>query len=67
MPRKASVAEQMSWDITTKEKALSLDKNDLSWEQPLLDESSEFHESETPDTMARPLGRRGQFTYERRW
>ena len=62
MPRKASVAEH-----TTKEKALSLDKNDLSWEQPLLDESGEFHESETPDTMARPLGRRGQFTYERRW
>ena len=39
--RKASVAEQMSWDITTKEKAL-------------LNESSEFHESEKPDTLARP-------------
>ena len=48
----------MSWDITTKEKALfemALDKENLSWEQPLLDESGEFHESETPDTMARPL------------
>ena len=53
--RKASVAEQMSWDITTKEKALfetALDKENLSWEEPLLDESRKFHESETPDTTA---------------
>ena len=39
--RKASVAEQMSWDITTKERALfetALDKENLSWEEePLLD------------------------------
>ena len=56
--RKASVAEQMSWDITTKEKALfetALGKENLSWEGPLFDESGEFHESETPDTMARLL------------
>ena len=47
---KASVAEQMSWDITTKEKALfetALDKENRSWEEPLLDESGEFHESES--------------------
>ena len=56
--RKASVAEQMSWDITTKENALfevTLDKENLSWEEPLLDNSGVFHESETPDTLARPL------------
>ena len=48
----------MSWDITTKEKALfetALDKENISWEEPLLDESGEFHESEMPDTTARPL------------
>ena len=48
----------MSWDITTKEKALfekALDKENLSWEEPLLDESGEFHESETPHTLATPL------------
>ena len=56
--RKGSVAEQMSWDITTKEEAMletALDKENLSWEAPFLDESGEFHESETPDTTARPL------------
>ena len=56
--RKASVAEQMSWDITTKEKALfemTLDEENTRGEEPLLDESGEFHESETPDTMARPM------------
>ena len=56
--RKASVAEQMSWDITTKEKPMfetALDKENHSWEETLLDESGEFHESETPDTTARPL------------
>ena len=41
--RKASVAEhmKMSWDITTKEKALfemTLDNDNLSWKEPLLDE-----------------------------
>ena len=30
-------------------------KENLSWEEPLLDESGEFHESEMPDTTARPL------------
>ena len=62
--RQASVAEQMSWDITTKENALfatALDKENLSCEEPLLDESGEFHESETPDTMARPLKRSSPF------
>ena len=37
--RKASVAEQMSWDITTKVKALfekALDGKDLSWEDFIL-------------------------------
>ena len=56
--RNASFAEQMSWDITTMEKALfemTLDKENLSWEEPLLDESGEVHEFETPHTMARPL------------
>ena len=41
-----------------KEKALyetAPDKENLSWEEPLLDESGEFHDPETPDTMARPL------------
>ena len=35
--RQASVAEQMSWDITTKEKFLfvmALEKENLSWEEP---------------------------------
>ena len=30
------------------------DEENLSWEEPLLVESGEFHESEKPDTMARP-------------
>ena len=50
--RKASVA-QMSWDITTKEKALfeiALDEENLSWEEPLLDESGEFLDTEMPNT-----------------
>ena len=40
--RKASVAEQMSWDITTREKGLfekAADAENLSWEEPVLDES----------------------------
>ena len=32
----------------------ALDKENLSWGEPLLDESGEFHESEKPDMMARP-------------
>ena len=44
----------MSWDITTKEKAL-FETVLLSWEEPLLDEPGEFSESEMPDTTARPL------------
>ena len=38
--RKASVAEQMSWDITTKEKSLfenALDEENLSWEDALIE------------------------------
>ena len=33
----------------------ALDKENLLWKEPLLDESGEFHESETPDTTARQL------------
>ena len=52
--RKASVGEQMSWDITTKEKALfetAIDEENRSWEEPLLDDSGEFQNLR----MARPL------------
>ena len=55
--RKASVDEQMSWDITTKEKTLfehALDEENLSWEEPLLDGSGEFHDAEEPDIAAEP-------------
>ena len=51
--RKASVAEQMNWDISTKEKALfemALDKENLSWEE-LLDESGEFRSSIKENTV----------------
>ena len=48
--QKASVAGQMSWDITTKKKALF--EMALSWEKPLLDESGEFVDSEMLDTVA---------------
>ena len=41
--RKASVAEQVSWDVTTKEKTLSENAlDDLSWEEPLLDNLGNF-------------------------
>ena len=53
--RKASVAEQMSWDISTKEKALFekvLDGEDLSWEEPMLDESGGSPDTEMPDMAA---------------
>ena len=55
--RKASVAEQMSWDITTKEKALFekvLDGEDLSWEEPMHDDSGGSLDTEMPDTAAEP-------------
>ena len=48
----------MSWDTTTNKKALfetALDKENLPWEEFLLDESGEFHDSEMPDTTTRPL------------
>ena len=51
---KVSVAEQMSWDMTTKEKTLfesALEKENLSWEELLLDESVEFPDAEMPDTL----------------
>ena len=51
---KVSVAEQMSWDMTTKEKALfesALDKENLSWEELLLDESVKFPDAEMRDTL----------------
>ena len=44
----------MSWDITTKEKALfetAIDEENRSWEDPLLDDSGEFQNLR----MARPL------------
>ena len=51
---KVSVAEQMSWDMTTKEKALfesALDKENFSSEEPLLDESVQFPDAEMRDTL----------------
>ena len=55
--RQASVAEQMSWDITTTEKALfekALGGEDLSWEEPMLDESGGSLDTEMPDMAAEP-------------
>ena len=49
------MAEQMRWDITTKEKALfekALQKDDLSWEEPLIDESGGSLDTEMPDMAA---------------
>ena len=49
------VAESMSWDITTKEKTLfeiALDGENLSWEEPMLDESGAFLDAEMPDTVS---------------
>ena len=54
--RKASVTEHMSWDITTKEKTLlesALDKENLSWEEPLLDDSGDFPDPEMPGTVVK--------------
>ena len=47
------MAEQMSWDITTKQKTLfesALDEESLSWEEPLLDDSGDFPDAEMTDT-----------------
>ena len=55
--RKASVAEQMSWDISTKEKALfekALDVKDLACEESMLDKSYGSLDTEMPDTAAEP-------------
>ena len=46
----------MSWDITTKEKALfesALDSENLSWKEPLLDDSGDFPDAEMPGTTAK--------------
>ena len=61
--RKASVAEQMSCDITTKEKALfekALDGEDLSWEEPMLDESCGSLDTKMPDMAAEPPALEGE-------
>ena len=61
--RKASVAEQMSWDISTKEKAFfqkALDGDDLSWEEPMLDESGDSLDTEMPDMAAERLLLKGR-------
>ena len=50
------MAEQMSWDISTKEKALfgsALDKENLSWEEPLLDDSGDFPDAEMTGTAVK--------------
>ena len=56
--RKASIADQMSWDITTKEKTLfenALDEeNFFLWEENLLDVSVEFLGTEMPHTAVEP-------------
>ena len=55
--RKASVAEQMSWVITTNEKALfekALDGENLSWEELMLDESGGSLDTEMPGMAAEP-------------
>ena len=49
------MAEQMSCDISTKEKALFekvLDGEDLSWEEAMLNESGESPDTEMPDMAA---------------
>ena len=51
------MAEQMSWDISTKEKALfeqALDGEDLPWEELMLDESGGSLDTEMPDMAAEP-------------
>ena len=47
----------MSWDITTKDKAWfekALDGENLSWEEPMLDESGGSLDTEIPDMAAEP-------------
>ena len=61
--RKASVAEQMSWDISTKEKALfekAFDGEVLSWEEPTLDESGGSLDKEMSDMAAEPSTLEGE-------
>ena len=61
--RKASVAEQMSWDISAKEKALfekALNGEDSSWEEPMLDESGRSLDTEMPDMAAEPPTLQGE-------
>ena len=61
--QKASVAEQMSWDITTKKKSFfenALDEENLSWEAPLLEESGEFLDAEMPDIATEPPNLEGK-------
>ena len=61
--RKASVAEQVSWNITTKEKALfekALDGEDFPWEEPMLDESRGSLHTEMPDMAAEPPTLQGE-------
>ena len=55
--RKASVAEQTSWETTTQEKTLcenALDGEDVSWEESVPDESHEFLDTEPPDIVKEP-------------
>ena len=57
------VADQISWDITTKEKGLfenALDRLNLSCQEPLLDESGEFLYTEMPDMAAEPPNLEGE-------
>ena len=47
----------MSWDITTKKKALfekALDGENLPWEEPMLDRSGGSLDTEMPDMAAEP-------------
>ena len=60
--REANVGEQMSWDIMTKEKTLfenALDGANISWEEPVLDETHEFLNTEPPDSGRTDVSRRG--------
>ena len=55
--RMASVAEQMSWDISTKEKALfekALDGKEISWEETMPDAYCGSVDTEMPGTAAQP-------------
>ena len=57
------VAVQMGWDISTKETALfekARDGEDLSWEEPMLDESGGSLDTEMPDMAAEPPNLEGE-------